>query len=290
MLNAFYDLAVSPAKYDFIGFLLDAERYRQMTGEDGIRFIFVPGPNDGFRVDKLPPHTPELRARMLNNILFPMCGMIDTKVEVYMCAKREDALKFEEGEIFPSEYRVGNPTSHYGTHIFIRHFKRGNFPLKAAYQIEKQPELITISLRESHYWPNRNSNREHWFEAAKIIKEAGLRVLFIPDVDSPPVEGWDVDVLSCTDLNRRAAIYESAAHNFFVSNGPAWMAAAMGSVNATMFKLLVKDTPLCTAKFYNAVWFPVGSQIGRDNHRIVWASDTMQAIIPVVENVIKGIL
>ena len=289
MLNAFYDLAVSPAKYDFLGFLLDAERYRQMTGEDGIRFIFVPGPNDGFRVDKLPPHAPELRAKMLNNILFPMCGMIDAKVELRMCAKREDAGQFENGEMFPSKYRSGDPSSHYGTHIFIRNFKRGFFPLRAVYQLEKQPDLITISLRESHYWTIRNCNRETWVEAAKMIKEAGLRVLFIPDVDSPPLEGWDVDVLAATDLNRRAAIYESAAHNFFVSNGPAWMAAAMGKVNATMFKLLVEGGLCCSEKFYDSVGLPVGSQIGHDNHRIVWEDDTVENVLPVVENVIKGI-
>lgn len=294
MLNAFYDFAVSSAKYDFVGFLLEAERYRQMTGKDGIRFIFVPGPNDGFREDSLPP-SPEIRYKMMVNILFPMCEMLGVSHEVLLCPDRDIALDvqlcvdsggFESREILPVDYKVTNPSSLYGMQTITRAFRRHFYPLRAAHPIAKQSDLITITLRECHYWPTRNSRREVWFKAAQIIKDAGFRVLFIPDTDSLPIEGWACDTEAATNLHRRAAIYESAAHNFFVSNGPAWMAAAMSGVSGSIFKMVADGAPTCSSKFYKNIGFPEGSQIGRDNFKLVWQDDTEDHVLSEVRRVI----
>jgi hypothetical protein len=286
MLTAFYDLALSPAKYDFVGFLQNADRYRKLMLLEGIRFVFVLGPNQGFREDALPPAPPK-RALMLNNILIPMCFMLGIPVEIII-ATREEARELQTGEIFPMGYLVDNPVNHYGAHIMTREFRRGNYPLKPVKKIEKQPDLITITLRECHYWPTRNGNRETWLAAAEIIKKAGLRVLFIPDVDSLPIE--DSDTEASIDLNRRAAIYESAEHNFFVNNGPAWMAAAMPNTNCTIFKILAEGAVCVSEKYYRNIGFPKGSQIGRPNHKIVWEDDTKEHVLPVVHEVIGGII
>lgn len=286
MLNAFYDFAVSPAKYDFIGFLLDAERYRQLVGEDGIQFVFVPGPKDGFRDDKLPPK-PEIRLKMLQNILIPMCGMLGIPAKIYICQSRVEALEFQlkvtGQEIFPTEYRATDPTHHYGMHVMARSFHRKFYPLRAYKPIEPQLDLITITLRECHYWPSRNSNREVWLEAGKVITDAGLRVLFIPDTDSPAIDG---DWQATTDLHHRAALYEAAKHNFFVSNGPAWMAAVMPKVNATIFKMVSADAVSCSPKFFRNIGFPIGSQVGRSNHKIIWEDDTLEAVLPRVKEIV----
>lgn len=288
MLTAFYDLALSPAKYDFIGFVMDAERHRRLTGEDGIRFVFVPGDNGGFRVDKLPPQDLSLRRKMFNNILLPMCCMLGVPTEIVLCSERVDARKYQTGEVFPTEYLVEQPAAHYGMHVIVRGFKRGMFPLKASEPIDDMPEVVTITLRESHYWPTRNGNREVWLAAAQKIKDAGLQVVFIPDVDSPEIEGWYSDHESSLNLHRRAAIYESAKHNFFVSNGPAWMAAAMAKPNCTIFKLVAEGAVCCSAGYYELIGFPVGSQIGRPNHKIIWEDDTIESVLPAVEEVINA--
>lgn len=289
MLTAFYDLMVCPAKYDFLGFLLDAERFRRLTQQESVRFVFVPGPNHGFREDPLPPHSIPRRKMMLDNILVPMCQMTGAQVEVIICPTRQDARKYQTGEIFPMGYLVDDPIKDYGTHVFMRAFARKFYPLHAVNQIQPQPDLITITLRESHYWPARNGNRETWLAAAEMIKAAGLRPLFVPDVDSPPVEGWESDKEASTNLHHRAALYESAAHNFFVSNGPAWMAAAMPKVNSTIFKAATETGGVsCSKDYWELAGFPVGSQIGRHNHRIVWEDDTKEAVLPVVVELIES--
>lgn len=287
-LNCFYDLAVSPAKYDFISFLLDAEHYRCLTGLSSLRLIFVPGPNNGFRIDELPPQDTNRRLMMLKNILIPLCDMLGVPGEIVVCPDRETAAEFQEGEVFPTDYLVAQPAPHYGQHIAVRAYKRGLYPLRAVKPIDAQPDLITITLRESSYWPTRNGNRDTWLKAADMIKAAGLRVLFIPDVDSPPLEGYNCDMQASTDLHRRAALYESAAHNLFISNGPAWMAAAMSKPACTMFKVISQGAVSCSDKYFRQIGFPKGSQIGRDNHRIVWEDDTEEAVVPVVQEIINA--
>ncbi len=286
MLNAFYDFAVSPAKHDFVSFMLDAERFRRLTGWHGINFIFVPGPAGGFREDKLPPRDPEVRRSMFMKILVPMTKMLECQTKVTICQDREQALALMKGEIFPTEYTVKVPTMHYGTQLMMRAFMRGEYPFVAPLKMHPKPDLITITLRETDYWDQRNSNRETWLAAAEAIKSAGLRVLFIPDTHSAEIVGWKSDKEATYNLLRRVAIYDAAAYNLFVANGPACIAMAMKSVNGIMFKVL-NDAPATSASFYTGIGFPPGSQIGRDNFNLVWEDDTKEVVLPEVERVVR---
>lgn len=290
MLNAFYDLSVSPVKYDFVGFLLSVEHHRILTGENQVRIIFVPTVDGGFRIDKLPPYGNEKRRNMLINIVLPMCGMLGYPVDVVVCAEREQAKPFLTETIFPTQYTLKTPIPHYGHQTIARAFNNGFYPLVARKPIPRMNDTITISLRESHYWPSRNGNRKTWLKAAEMIKDFGLKPLFIPDVDSEPVEGFESNTEASSSLNTRAALYDASAHNLFVNNGVAWLAAAMKTANCTIFNMVAEGAPCCSPSFFESVGFPVGSQIGRDNHKIVWEPDSEEAVLPEVESIIKRVL
>lgn len=69
---------------------------------------------------------------------------------------------------------------------------------------EPGKERFTVTLRNCHRDPARNSDREMWLDFAK---EIGARV--IPDYSDEPIH-----------LHDRVALYAGAEMNYFVSNGP----------------------------------------------------------------------
>ena len=53
VLYAFYDLAVSPATFDIVHFLILAEQARILSELNSLHIVMVPGPNEGFRINDL---------------------------------------------------------------------------------------------------------------------------------------------------------------------------------------------------------------------------------------------
>lgn len=282
---AVYDLAVSPPTYDFIGFLVSAERRRIRSGHPSITVAIVRGPNNGFREDGLPPHDPALRRKMLDNIVKPMCALLPSCTQVIEVARDEAAAVIAAHDlVFPSGYKLEAPNSHYGTEFFVKSARAHVLPLTIAGNV-KEEGLVVISLRQSHYWPTRNSNAAEWVKAARVLQAQDKRVVFVPDADGHGAElqGFEVDADASTDLLRRARLCASAELVLSVNNGPIWMLAMMPQVSSIIFKMEAPDAPCVNAAYFASHGLPVGTQLDRPNHKIVWADDDAETILAAIE-------
>lgn len=274
VLTAVYDLATSPPTYEFIPFLADAETVRVKGGFDVLDVVFMPGPMHGFRDDNLPPDAVE-REGMLHRVCVSACRLLPSVRNVSVL-KRRQAI---EGDVFPAEWAEDKPVSHYGPFIL----KRANRCLKATESARRRAkalvsgEYATITLRQSDYWPERNSNLEAWTLAASLLKSYGVTPVFIPDTQgeaperylSLPEASWDIDL--------RLALYEGAKLNLAVSNGPLVLMCC-SEVPYMVFKMLTDGGHMATkAAFYKAHGIEVGDQFG-PNGKIVWADDTAENV------------
>lgn len=256
-LNAVYDLASSPPTFDFLGFLLSAERERLRLGRDSVDVYIADGPANGFREDNLAPREPSERRRMLDNIVKPLCSLLPSCARV---VHGEPVL----GVDFPVGYSQHNHLSHYGTDKLVQAWRDDCFPLTSG-KVKKE-NYVTVTLRGAAYWPTRNSNARAWPHLVRTLRNKVADVRVIGDAD-------------LSNAFYRAQYYERARLNLFVNSGPHAMAASMRNANCLVFKMCAPSAVCCDADFFKRQGLPVGSQIGRENHRIVWEDDTEEILV-----------
>ncbi|MGV8997074.1 MAG: hypothetical protein ACOH12_09035 [Parvibaculaceae bacterium] len=282
---AVYDLSVSPPTYDFIGFIVTAERQRIRWGEKSLTIAIVGGPSNGFREDNLPPHDPVIRRKMLDNIVIAMCSLLPSCDKVIEIPRTElPALMENHKHLFPVGYDMAAPKAAYGTHFYVKSVRANILPLIVD-GVKPEKDLVTITLRQSHYWPTRNSNVDEWVKVARELQSRGKRVVFVPDADGHDerLNGFEIDTRASTDLVHRARLSANAELNLSVSNGPAWMLCMMPQVKYMVFKMVAPDAPACDPAFFKQHGLPVGTQLGRKDHKIIWADDDFDTIIKAID-------
>lgn len=276
-LTVHYDLACSPASYDFVSFLLGAEMKRIDAGFDALRVVVLPGPAGGFRQDRLPPFTLDERRAMLERIVVPMGRLLPSCVSVDVMADRSGVEGVAEGR--------------YGFHVQAKAAERGVYPFllpsSETWSLCAWPKnLVTITLRECDYWPSRNSNVTQWQTVANVLQARGMSVVVVRDAAKAnhAFDGVPTSPSASCDLMARAQLYVAASMNFFVNNGPAWLAWFMG-VPCTIFKMCSKDAPVVSAGYFSGCGLPEGSQLAnaRPGQKIVWADDDADIILREVD-------
>lgn len=285
MLTAFYDLAVSPPTFDVLGFLATAERKRIELGEPTLRIVIVPGPDNGFRKDNLPPRDPKVRMRMLKKIVLKLCKLLPSVGEVVHCETRADAVAFKTGHVFPDGYDEAQPVMSYGTKLITNAIRAGCMPFRADRPVTKNDRLIAITLREAHYWPSRNSNLPEWQKVARHFMKAGYEVVFVRDTEqaTKALPGLRTDPDASISLQSRLALYETARLNMFVNNGPAALAMLSQNVALLTSKMETADAPCTNAAYFAAHGMPKGEQLPRPDCHILWADDRADLLIPAAE-------
>lgn len=267
ILTAIYDLAVSPPTYDFISFLSEAEYARREGSYTDMDIVFQPGPIGGFRHDGLPPSLVE-RESMLQRICIPACRLLPSVRNVTVLKAR---MKLE-GDIFPKNWQEDAPVSQYGT----KYIHRSNRPFRASKKMTalvsktfKKP-YVTITVRESDYWPERNSNQLEWEKATDAIRESGFEVFWIGDTEkSTSIWSWDIDA--------RLALYENAVVNLAVSNGPVILLYCSDAPYIT-FKIVTDGVHSSSADFLRGHGYEIGDQFG-PNGVTVWEDDKADIIL-----------
>lgn len=277
-LTAVYDLACSPPTYDFMSFLSEAEKYRIENGFDGMDVVFQPGPKDGFRDDDLPPSL-EHRQSMLHRICVSSCRLVSSVRNIEVLKQRKQI----EGCVFPEGWAIDNPVSHYGT----RYFKNSPPVFKpskvAKEQIKRDfgERYITITLRNTDYWPARNSNMDAWNEVKEWLRSEGYQVVIVPDTNSKMVgyapAAWDIDL--------RCALYEGAIVNLFVTNGPAALCICMDAKHI-IFKPICEGSNATTREFLFAHGLDIGDNFN-DRGTLVWEDDDAETIIRETRNFLQ---
>lgn len=273
-LTAVYDLGVSPPSYDFLSFLISAEKHRRENGFTCIDVMFQPGPMHGFRDDELPPDS-ETRNGMLWRVCAGMARLLPSVRNIDIKTTRWHV----QGDVFPPEYQEDRPVAWYATALL----KDGEPMLKASEYAKKQVALrfsrpyATISLREATHWTTRNSNRAAWSEVANWLKANNLLPVVIPDTEGNGIDGFSEFPAASFDIDLRAALYEGAAINLGVLNGPMSLCAFL-DCRYLIFNVGGDDTAAGSTHFLNAHGFKVGDGFG-GNGRLIWEKDDVEVIL-----------
>jgi len=276
VMTAVYDLGVSPPTYDFLTFLVEAERHRKKNGYDRIDLMIQPGPMNGFRDDDLAPNLTG-RQDMLWRVVCGMARLLPSVRNLMIGGSRSQT---PSNDIFPEGYSESTPKAHYALA-----FLKGAEPMLRASDSAREQiasrftrPYATISMREASYWPDRNSNKPEWAKVAQWLTDHGLPVVVIPDTNGTGLEGFTEFLPACFDIDLRAALYERAEINLGVLNGPISMVAYL-KARYLIVKVNVETAVASTSEFLKAHGFDKGDDFG-GNGRMIWKPDTAENIIP----------
>lgn len=271
-MRAYYDLSCCPPSFDVVSFLMWVEQQRIARGEDEIEIDILPGPVGGFRHDTLWPYGIPARVGLRDKVAVPMCRMLPSVRRVTVRDDRPSAVSGSIGHgIYAMHFRQ-----------FVAAMAEGIRPLVPRTQIPIDAQRITITLRESEHWSERNSNVAEWIEAAGRMARRGFNVVFVRDTRfaGEEIPGHSIDPAAALDLDYRGAMYRASGCNLFVSNGPAWFSMACDAPT-----IIVKPANEALGRCYGSEWFrscgvPVGGQMaGAPGYqRLVWADDTADVI------------
>ncbi len=275
VLSAAYDLGVSPPTYDFISFLAEAERYRIARGYDAIDLSFQPGPMHGFRHDDLPPDYPTRKA-MLLRVPVGIARLLPSVRNIHILSVRQAVGK----DVFPPEWSDENPIAHYGA----QYQKGASLMFKASEHAKKwsgkfAKPYATITVRQSSYHSQRNSNLTEWFKIAEWLLRQNIEPIFIPDTENSNLGGWNSCPEAALDVDLRAALYEGALINLGVANGPMYLCPFLES-RYLIFNINVESSHSSSTEFLLSHGIAKGDETAfGGNGRVIWKPDTAENII-----------
>jgi hypothetical protein len=205
-----YDVMAEPVSHDFIAWLVNIKMMQAREGMSGptkIWFSRNPGVEDFSDQD--------YRAGFFESVMVPaplLFGMVQDPAakngrRVPCASYRPIVEAAKHGETVP---RIAPP---------------------AALMVDMKSNLggispVVITLREHHYWTHRNSNLTDWLRFAEYLEARGEHVIFVRDYAhaEEDITGFETMPAASKNFLIRAALYEHAKCNLFVSNGPASLA------------------------------------------------------------------
>lgn len=251
-----YNVPTGPMSYDSLVWLINAEMNRIREGAPApLKVHFWHGKDQNPQLD-------DVRAKMYYNVAKPalrLLGAIEENQEGGWCehvyTPAPIVKRCRGGEKVPK-------------------FKA---PDKFLAEMREYSDYVTITLREAPYWPHRNSNLKAWSKFAKYLTDKGEKVVFVRDTDKAdePFKNWPICPMASHNLMARAALYEVAKVNLFVSNGP----VSIAMFNDKPWLEFVKIEPDGHTYHMNTPWFwrqNCGLEVGEqypwssDKQRIVW--------------------
>jgi len=232
-LNVYYDLKYCPITFDFTSFLVTSNAIRQSIGYKTMGVTIV---CDGFR--KQSPRdletTIEQKRWRVSHILSKLPFLIPEVDSVTVTDSPLSGLQFPA---FPGGYPPAPGTSwefpyltsefiqFYNTDINLRPFKSSEGAKKLINNLFDD-NVITISLRNSKFVPERNSNLDEWYKVYQELKKKKFRPIVIPCFDDYMGDktfanyDWEIFDPAVIDVDLRLALYEKAFDNLCINNGP----------------------------------------------------------------------
>lgn len=261
-----YDLGRAPASWDFLQFLINA---KLQFGKFDVSFR--DGPDGGFRHDKMPRSTMQRRA-IFENVMVPALRLVG--------AEKVDSPGMSGVGYFQIDavnaVNRGRPVPKWEIPADV---------LEECRQWLGDRRPLVITLREANYYPERNSNLDAWMEFASTVD---ADVIFVRDTaKADELLIWNCGRLetcprASKDFLFRAALMSLARCNFVVANGPAliveYLDAPWLMFNPVRPELDYK--PAQRSWWVKQVGIVPGDQFpwAKDNQRIVWEHDTLEAI------------
>ncbi len=258
-----YPVSHGPLGYDYMVWLIDAEMTRVREGAPApLKVGFWCGRDAERRMHS------DRRRMWLDNVfrpMLPMIGAVEDERAIYGHCKevyvpRDIVAAYHRGEKVP-KLKPRIPVPYHGA--------------------------VTITLREAEHGATRNSRVSDWLQFADWVQARVPAVIIVRDTAKAddPVPGFSTSPRASRDLDYRFALYEGAAINLFVSNGPCGF-AFFGSRPGLVFA--EPPTGDGSGEFWNTPehWhechgIKVGEQFPwcRKDQRYVWKADTYENIV-----------
>ncbi len=306
VLYAFYDLQVSPITYDAAWFAALADRARRRQHLQRVHFVIVPGTIDGLREERAAYEAAvdrEMRRWRLYNIVLGIFSCVPAGAGYSLLPLRDvaSALRAAAGTaVYPASYEPAFPVGHHPSELFDaarageQRLAILEAPVQAQRFIERwlasrlgQRRLVTITLRDYAFMPERNSNIEAWASFARRLDPGRYLPVFVLDtertLDPTPARIADHQVLreASWSVPLRLALYERAFLNLGVNNGPFLMAMLALRPRMLAFKMITPTVPQTTDEFMRRLGFEIGGQLpfAGPFQRLVWENDTLDVIV-----------
>src|SRR5262245_2988613 len=270
-----YEVTIEPISFDFIAWLVQVKMLQAQAG--------VPGPTKiCFVRNKVIDHftDPEYRAKFYESVIYPSLALFDC-VQTPEAKEGRQVSSYNYGPIVEAS-RDGTPVPK------IQVPERFRVAMKDCLE---GIEPVVITLREHRYYTHRNSALTDWLKFAEYLQNRGEHVIFVRDfaLADEDITGFETMPEASRDILVRAALYESAKCNCFVSNGPASL-ALFGSRPFLQFILCdeteadryIQNTPQWW--FTNHGIVP-GEQFPwcAPNQRIIWKPDMFETMVEAWE-------
>lgn len=264
-----YNIATDPLSFDFINWLIDAEmtRIRHMAPAP-LKVHFWPGqyPQAGLRVHD--------RMAWLDNVFRPALKLVG--------AVESDAAKLGHYcENTFASYKNIVANARLGERV-----PRLKAPADHIERMRMHAGKITITLREWGSQPERNSNLENWLDFARWLRGQGGEVVFVRDTAKAhePLPAFATEPLASTSLLHRAALYEVAKANCFISNGPVTLAFFGERPWFAITPPQADDHPTdpnTERSWARNIGVPIGGQFpwAAPDQRLIWTDDSVVNLI-----------
>ena len=215
--------------------------------------------------------------------LLPSVRDIEVRREVSVISQAHPI----EGAIFPEGWSEETPVSHYGS----QYLKAETPILKASEFARKQVKMrfskpyATITLRESSYWPTRNSSRSDWVKVADWLKSQNIQPVIVPDSEGTGFAAYgqySEFAAASFDVDLRAALYEGAVVNLGVANGPMYLCVFLDCRYIIFNVGGGKEMAAGSSAFLEANGLKDGDELS-PNGKWLWEPDIAMNIIPQLQ-------
>ena len=309
-LHVFIDLDVCPVTYDIVDFLLLATCEQKEKGLDNIHVVIVPGHDKGFKVEEpvfANIYDYDSRRWRLNNLCIPIFSLAPNILGYTICSNRLQATFFWHmaKHVSPKDYTILFPKTPRRRDLMDRArageallpFLRS--PPQAIKYVESwlshvaaDRRVICITLRESRYGSERNSNIKAWLKFARQLDPLEYQPVFILDTDtafapnSYDFSGITIFREGAWNVCLRSAMYEKAWLSMGVVCGPTELCWYNQDCRY-MFFISLDSLSEERIGLMEESGFDIGQQFifAEPLQQIVWQADHLEAIKKGFENI-----
>ena len=266
-----YDLSRSPVTFDFLNFLVRAERLRLERGAESLSVNIKLGERIQSIRDR--DFSWERKQYRVSALLAQLPWLLPSVSAVTIGGDGVQEVGYEQA----TEY--------------VPVFKAPDSAMAAVSEyVRVGKPYVTITIRDSDFQPERNSNAAEWLKVADWLAECGYAVIFVPDTEAMvagrPLDTGDHMVYEAAAFNQalRLALYEHAMLNCFTSGGP--MMLSMWAKSPTFIcKLKVDGVHSCSEEVLNSVGMAPDARPDRFQW-LSWCDDTKDNITPLLEDIL----
>lgn len=230
MMRVYYELSRSPATFDYVNFLVRAEKQRLERQQDALSIRISFGERTQSPRDIA--FGPERKRWRIDNLLIPLSRCLPSVVDVAVG---------EGGQTLGYLPFQGPQTP------VLRAPKAAKAIVERYLGNVEKP--VSITLRQSDFEHQRNSNFDAWQVVAGWLSARGYTPVFVPDTEAVL---WGTAHEQPRHLNYQAAalypeirlaLMEACVVNLMAAGGPMEM-ALQSDVSVMIWKLLVPGLPM----------------------------------------------